>query len=168
MDRAAIRDGAEATPPAFRMSRDECGVIMEGGYAPGTFAVLLVEDVPVQMMAAASALQDAGLRVVEAPTVEAATSALGADAELRVIVADIDLDGEPLTGLTLAKAVAARWPDLAVLIISGVIMPETDAMPAGARFLQKPFEPEALVDAVRSLVEARDAGRLAPDGSITD
>lgn len=42
-------------------------------------AVLLVEDVPVQMMAPAGAMRDAGLRVVEAPTVEAVTPALSAD-----------------------------------------------------------------------------------------
>lgn len=136
--------------------------------ASGTLSVLLVEDMPVQMMAAASALRDAGLRVVEAPTVDAATSALSADPELRAMIADIDLGGEPLTGLTLAKAVAARWPEVVLLIISGAITPEPAAMPAGARFLKKPFEPETLVDAVLSLVAVRDAGRLAPDGSMAD
>ncbi|AWN39071.1 response regulator [Methylobacterium radiodurans] len=141
---------------------------MTAGDAPDTFAVLLVEDESLQMMAAAGALRDAGLRVVEAPTVEAATSALAAEPELRVLVADIDLGGEPLTGLMLAKAAAARWPDIDVLIVSGVMNPETEALPAGARFLKKPFEPEALVDAVCGLVEARAAGRLAPDGSMTD
>ncbi|MGV7033796.1 response regulator [Methylobacterium symbioticum] len=133
--------------------------------ATAPLAVLLVEDVPVQMMAAAGALRDAGMRVTEAPTVEAATTALADDPDLRVLVADIDLGGEPLTGLTLAKAVAARWPDVSVLIVSGIVTPEPDALPAAARFLRKPFEPESLAEAVRGLVEARNAGRLAPDGS---
>ncbi|AWN44316.1 response regulator [Methylobacterium durans] len=116
-------------------------------------------------MAAASARGDAGMRVLEAATVEAATSALDAHPDLRVMVADIDLVGEPLTGLTLAKAAAARWPDVSMLMVSGIIEPEQEAMPQGARFLRKPFEAETLVGAVRALAAARASGRLEPDGS---
>ncbi|AWN44467.1 response regulator [Methylobacterium durans] len=116
-------------------------------------------------MAATSALRDAGMRVMEAATIEAATSALDANPDLRVMVTDIDLIGEPLTGLTLAKAVAARWPEVSMLIVSGVVQLEPGAMPQGARFLRKPFEDEALVRAVQELVATRAAGCLEPDGS---
>jgi DNA-binding NtrC family response regulator len=100
--------------------------------------VLRVEDVPVQMVVAAGALRDACLQGVEAPTVEAATSALDADPELRVMIADIDLSGESLAGLTLAKAVAAQQPDVVVLIISGAIAPEAEPKPAGVSLLRRP------------------------------
>jgi DNA-binding NtrC family response regulator len=83
-------------------------------------AVLLVEDNPVQLMGAAAALQDAGYEVAEASTVEAAQAHLAARPELVAMVADVDLAGGPLTGFTLAKAVAARWPEIAILIVSGL------------------------------------------------
>ena len=131
----------------------------------GALAVLLVEDVPLQLMDAAETLREAGMRVVEAATVDAATSALDTDPGLRAMVTDIDLSGEPLNGLALAKAVAARWPEVAVLLVSGFVQPETEALPQGARFLRKPFEPETLIGAVRDLVAAREAGTLEPETS---
>ncbi|MEA1832620.1 response regulator [Methylobacterium durans] len=136
---------------------------MADASVPTAFGVLIVEDVPVQRMAAASALRDAGLRVAEASTVDGATAALDADPDIRIMVTDIDLVGEPLTGLTLAKAVAARWPEIALLIVSGVVVPEPEALPQGARFLRKPFEAETLLGAVRDLVATRAAGALEPD-----
>ncbi|MER2267917.1 response regulator [Methylobacterium oxalidis] len=138
---------------------------MAGVAGSAGLLVLIVEDEPVQRMAAASTLRDAGMRVLEAATVEAATSALDAHPDLRVMVADIDLVGEPLTGLTIAKAVAARWPEVSIVLVSGIIEPELEAMPQGARFLRKPFEAETLVSAVRALAAARASGRLEPDGS---
>ncbi|AWN40097.1 response regulator [Methylobacterium durans] len=138
---------------------------MAAGAGSAGLVVLIVEDDPVQRMAAASALGDAGMRVLEAATVEAATSALDAHPDLEVMVADIDLSGEPLTGLTLAKAAAARWPEVSIVLVSGIVEPEPEAMPQGAQFLRKPFEAEALVGAVRELAAARASGRLEPDGS---
>ncbi|MER2267414.1 response regulator [Methylobacterium oxalidis] len=138
---------------------------MADASVPNTFGVLIVEDAPVQRMAAASALRDAGLRVVEASTIDEATTALDADPDVRIMVTDIDLVGEPLTGLTLAKAVAARWPEISLLIVSGVAVPEPEAMPQGARFLRKPFEAETLVNAVRELVVKRAAGALEPSAT---
>lgn len=108
---------------------------MAGVAGSAGLLVLIVEDEPVQRMAAASTLRDAGMRVLEAATVEAATSALDAHPDLRVMVASIDLVGEPLTGLTLAKAVAARWREVSIVLVSGIIEPELEAMPQGARFL---------------------------------
>jgi DNA-binding NtrC family response regulator len=118
-------------------------------------AVLIVEDDPVQLMEAAAVLQDAGYEVAEAATVEAAQDHLAARPELVAMVADVDLAGEPLSGFTLAKAVAARWPELAILIVSGVAWPAEEQMPMGARFLRKPFTAEGLVKALRAVLVAR-------------
>jgi len=121
-------------------------------------AVLIVEDDPVQLMEAAAVLRDAGYEVAEASTVEAALVHLAARPELVALVADVDLAGEPLSGFTLAKAVAARWPELAILIVSGVEWPGVDQMPMGARFLRKPFTPEGLAEALRAVLTVRRVG----------
>ena len=118
-------------------------------------AVLIVEDDPVQLMEAAAALRDAGYEVAEASTVEAAQAHLAARPELVAMVADVDLAGEPLSGFTLAKAVAARWPEVAILIVSGVEWPSEEQMPMGARFLRKPFALEGLAQALRAVPAAR-------------
>lgn len=118
-------------------------------------AVLIVEDDPVQLMEAAAALRDAGYEVAEASTVEAAQAHLAARPELVAMVADVDLAGEPLSGFTLAKAVAARWPEVAILIVSGVEWPSEKQMPMGARFLRKPFALEGLAQALRAVLAAR-------------
>ncbi|MHB2209745.1 response regulator [Methylobacterium sp. CM6257] len=117
--------------------------------------VLLVEDDPLQLMDASAALREAGFEVAEASTVEAAQAHLAARPELVAMVADVDLAGGPLTGFTLAKAVAARWPEIAILIVSGLEWPAEAQMPAGARFLRKPFAPEALAEALRTVLTAR-------------
>jgi DNA-binding NtrC family response regulator len=121
-------------------------------------AVLLVEDNPLQLMEAASTLREAGYEVAEAATVEAAQAHLAARPELVAMVADVDLAGEPLTGFTLAKAVAARWPEIAILIVSGLVWPSDGDMPMGAHFLRKPFTGDVLVRALRSALEARGVG----------
>src|SRR6478735_12553353 len=118
-------------------------------------AVLLVEDDPLQLMDASAALREAGFEVAEASTIDAAQAHLAARPELVAMVADVDLAGEPLSGFTLAKAVAARWPEVAILIVSGVEWPSEEQMPMGARFLRKPFAPGGLAEALRAVLTAR-------------
>lgn len=121
-------------------------------------AVLLVEDDPLQLMEAAAGLRDAGFEVAEASTIEGAQAHLAARPELVAMVADVDLSGEPLSGFTLAKAVAARWPEVAILIVSGVEWPGEEQMPMGARFLRKPYAPEGLAEALRAVLVSRGIG----------
>jgi DNA-binding response OmpR family regulator len=118
-------------------------------------AVLLVEDDPLQLMDASAALREAGFEVAEASTIKAAQAHLAARPELVAMIADVDLTGEPLSGFTLAKAVAARWPELAIMIVSGVEWPGEEQMPMGARFLRKPFTPEVLAEGLQALLVTR-------------
>lgn len=127
---------------------------MANAFSPRT-AVLLVEDDPLQLMAAAAILREAGCDVAEAANVQAAQAHLAARPELVAMVADVDLKGETLTGFTLAKAVAARWPEIAILIASGLVWPGDGDMPQGARFLRKPFTDEGLIRALKSTLAAR-------------
>ncbi|MCJ2086009.1 response regulator [Methylobacterium sp. E-005] len=142
---------------------------MADAFAPQP-AVLLVEDDPVQLMEAAASLRDAGYEVAEASTIEAAQAHLAARPELVAMVADVDLAGEPLTGFTLAKAVAARWPERAILIVSGLVWPAEGAMPMGAGYLRKPFTADGLAKALRAVLAARglEGPGTAPDLSLVE
>lgn len=140
---------------------------MADAFAPRP-AVLLVEDDTVQLMEAATALREAGYEVAEASTVEAAQAHLAARPELVAMVADVDLAGAPLTGFTLAKAVAARWPERAILIVSGLVWPAEGDVPMGSGYLRKPFTADGLVKALRAVLTARglEEPGAAPDLSL--
>jgi FixJ family two-component response regulator len=64
--------------------------------------------------------------------------------ELRALVTDINLGGG-MSGVELAQYVKRRFPDLTVVMVSGLGPPY---VPQGARFLRKPYLPEQLLDAV--------------------
>lgn len=74
------------------------------------------------------------------------------------MVVDVDLAGEPLSDFTLAKAVAVRWPEIAILIVSGVEWPGEEQMPMGARFLRKPFAHDGLANALGAVLATRGIG----------
>ena len=64
--------------------------------------------------------------------------------ELRALVTDIELGGE-MSGVQLAQYAKRKFPDLNVVMISGGGPPN---VPHGTHFLQKPYPPEQLLDAV--------------------
>lgn len=120
-----------------------------------TFSVLLVEDDALQRMCTAEELRAIGLDVVEAVGIDGAITALEGHPGLRAMVADVDLAGEPTAGILLARAVALRWPELAILVASGRNEPMVGQLPAGTRFLRKPYDVRELAGVMRSLVEHR-------------
>ena len=66
---------------------------------------------------------------------------------LAAVVTDIEMPGA-LDGLELAKVIEARWPTIAVVIVSGRRLPPPDELPLNALVLSKPYSPERLVAAV--------------------
>ena len=132
--------------------------------SPVRINVLLVEDSPMQRLNAAEGLRAMGFHGVEVPGIDGAIKALNQDG-FDVMISDVDLVGETMTGFLLAKAVAARWPEVAILVVSGMTEPASDQLPAGAEFLAKPYTERQLTNAVRSLMDSRadDAGEMLDD-----
>jgi FixJ family two-component response regulator len=64
--------------------------------------------------------------------------------ELWALVTDINLGGET-SGVELAQYAKRRFPDLNVVMVSGLGPP---LVPHGTRFLRKPYEPQQLLAAV--------------------
>lgn len=114
--------------------------------------VLLVEDDGLLLMEAADTLQDAGFRVLEAPHADRALSLLEGRADVGVLMTDVDMPQGSMDGFALARLVARRWPDIPVLVVSGMGFPGPDDMPEGARFIPKPYEPRMLVNALKACV----------------
>lgn len=114
--------------------------------------LLLVEDDPLVRLTVAMLMEDHGFRVSQAATAEEAISVMEAGLNVPVLVTDVDL-GAGLTGPQLADRLRERWPNLAVVFITG--RPASlGGRPIGPReaMLPKPFEASSLAALVQRLV----------------
>jgi CheY-like chemotaxis protein len=110
------------------------------------FTALVVEDDSLQRELLADLLKGEGLEVIECTTAEAAELVLATTGlELCALVTDVYLDGE-MTGIELAAYAKEKYPALNIIVMSGR---ETPALPHDTLFLQKPFRPAELVQAVQ-------------------
>ena len=115
---------------------------------PVTDVVLLVEDEPVILLAAAELLSGEGFEVLVASNSEEALAILAQRPETKVVVSDINLGGGR-SGLELAWSVAQDMPHTRVILISGEQRPAREQYPEAAIFLTKPYAPGALVSLTR-------------------
>jgi DNA-binding NtrC family response regulator len=131
--------------------------------------VLVVEDDPLVRETVACGLEDDGLEVATAPTAELAIEAAAATGAPAVLVTDVDL-GAGLDGVALAAIFAGRWPEVAVVFITGREDRHLDNHRLGPRqcLVPKPFSLGALAGIVRGFVERRQPGTEARASSATD
>jgi len=122
--------------------------------APGAGErVLVVEDEDAARTGLAEILEILGYRPVAVASGEAALALAPAD-RFDALLSDLVLPG--INGADLADRLVERWPELAVIIMSGYT--EDEAMRRGisageVRFLQKPFDMETLARELRSALD---------------
>ncbi len=116
----------------------------------GTLQALLVDDEPSIRQFAGIVLQREGFVTLPACSrAEALRLAEVTPGRIDVLVTDVQLtDGD---GIELACAVRRKRPDIAVLVISGLIYYEPRAAANGYLFLAKPFTPAKLAASLRAL-----------------
>ena len=121
----------------------------------GTETILLVEDEPSVRTLVRDELRKLGYRVVEAKNgVEACLLATQEAGSLQLLLTDVVMPG--MGGRELAQHLSVIKPDLRTLFISGYT--DDVGIMAGqeegtSSFLQKPFTPEVLARAVRTLLD---------------
>jgi two-component system, cell cycle sensor histidine kinase and response regulator CckA len=121
----------------------------------GTESILLVEDEPSVRTLVRDELRKLGYRVVEAKNgVEACLLATQEAGSLQLLLTDVVMPG--MGGRELAQHLSVIKPDLRTLFISGYT--DDVGIMAGqeegtSSFLQKPFTPEVLARAVRTLLD---------------
>ena len=122
----------------------------------GRECVLLVEDEDAVRRWMARTLRERGYTVIEARDgVEALACAEAQGSAIDALATDVDMPR--LSGIELARHLSVRRPDLRVLFFSGSSQERLegpDSCVEGSRFLQKPFSSEALLGALRGLLEA--------------
>ena len=119
--------------------------------------ILLVEDEPAVRALTRATLERHGYRVIEAAT-GADALILWRDARDRIalLVTDLVMPGG-VTGQELARAVRAERSTLKIVFISGYsidVAGKELRLDAGTSFLQKPFGPAVLLEAVRRTLDA--------------
>ena len=120
--------------------------------APLKQCVVLVEDEPLTRGVAAELLTEAGLIVLEAGHADDALRILESQAsDVHILFTDIHMPGS-LDGLELAHHTRRVWPWIALLIASGKARPAFIDMPAGSRFLPKPYDFDHMLSHVRELI----------------
>lgn len=115
--------------------------------------ILVVEDEPLIRLGLTSLVQDYGHQAVEARDADEAIRLLDRDAEVRLVITDVDMPGS-MDGIRLAHYVRQKWPPIHLIVISGKVGVTPGELPLGARFMAKPYQEPALV----GLIEALAAG----------
>ena len=117
--------------------------------------VVIAEDEALLRMVAVDALADEGFATLEAEHAAAVLAICDEQAEkIDVLFTDIQMPG-PMDGLELAHHVRERWPWIAVLIASGNMFPTAHSLPAGCRFVTKPYDLRNIVSHLRELAAGR-------------
>ena len=115
--------------------------------------ILVVDDVVLARMVAASQLRHHGFSVIEVSSGEEALRILGAAVKVDLVFADVNLEGSSLDGFELVRWVRNNKPGTKILLTSGVVR---SPGPDGDAVLPKPYKYDELLRRIRAL--------LAPDG----
>lgn len=145
-DEAVYGWSAEESDPENEASPKDADPGKSAAISRGTILVVDDEDLVRSMIA--TIMEDAGFDVIEVGDgLEALTFLERNGGEIAALVSDIKMPG--LDGLELTRRVAARWPAVAIVLVSGY---PTDGrmsdVPEAAVFVPKPFRLDDLANAV--------------------
>jgi CheY-like chemotaxis protein len=118
--------------------------------APNRPVVLVVEDEATVLMIALEAIADEGFEAIGAVDADEALAVLDARDDVDVLFTDINMPGS-MSGLRLAHAARRRWPAIRIIVTSAIHTAAMSELPAGARFLRKPYRYLELMAAVREM-----------------
>ena len=113
--------------------------------------IMVVEDEPLIRLGLASTIEDAGYEVVEAASADEAIRKLEATEGVQLVLTDVDMPGS-MDGIRLAHYVSKRWPPIRLMVISGKVGLTPGQLPAGARFMTKPYQEPALITMVEAMM----------------
>jgi DNA-binding response OmpR family regulator len=113
--------------------------------------VLLVEEEPTVRQAVVRYLEEADFKVIEAADSDTALALLKKHDSLQGLVTDAHLPGK-IDGFELAGLARERWPQLAVVMMSGHSDASSGPVPEGGEFVAKPYLTTHLIPALNRLI----------------
>jgi signal transduction histidine kinase/ActR/RegA family two-component response regulator len=150
----------KAKAPAMTPEERGSTVVIEGR----PLRILVVEDNPLVADVAISLLTERGHAVTHASTADEALARIHADPSFDLVFSDLVMPGD-LDGLELARRVQAMWPALPVLLATGYSDAANRAMEEGFTLIIKPYQPDALLTAIREVTTAdrsSDSSNVVP------
>jgi CheY-like chemotaxis protein len=120
--------------------------------------ILLVEDDEPLRYALARGLRQAGYRVLDTGSSIEAIAFLDGGETVDLLVTDIIVPGRP-HGFALGRMARLRRRDLKIIYLTGLSsLPEIELADAAGTVLQKPIDPDRLIDEIgRALADAPPA-----------
>ncbi len=113
----------------------------------------MVDDDALIRMDAKDILEEAGFRVLEAANPKEALSLLEHRGDsIQLLFTDVQMPPSKLDGFYLARQCAASWPDVGIIVASGMLEPQADDLPLGAIFVRKPFSADVVYDHLEQLL----------------
>lgn len=119
--------------------------------------ILVIEDEVLIRLAICDHLRHCGYRVIEGSSAEDAQRVLRAAEPVELLFSDVDLGPGP-SGLALARWVREHFPDVRILLASGVARLDEQTAALCDGFFDKPYAPERLEAEIRRLL-IRAAGQ---------
>lgn len=106
--------------------------------------IVVAEDDAILLMDAMDLAEEAGLKPYGAHSADEAIQLLETHADIRVLFTDVQMNGS-MDGVALAHLVRQKWPDVAIIVTSGVARIASGDLPEAGRFIPKPYGPKAIV-----------------------
>jgi CheY-like chemotaxis protein len=116
-----------------------------------TPVIVLVDEEPTIWQATTRQLQEASFEVVEATDSDEALRLLEKLSAVHALVTDAHVPGR-IDGFELAAMARRRWPDLAVVMMSGHSDATSGPVPEGGEFVAKPYLSTHLVPTLNRLL----------------
>jgi DNA-binding NtrC family response regulator len=110
--------------------------------------VMVVESESIIRIEAVDLVKDAGYEVIDASDADSALVILHSRNDIRAVFTNIRMPGS-LNGMELAHFVRKRWPHIRLMVTSSPR--QWEDFPANWRYIQKPYAPEQVTTALRSL-----------------
>lgn len=119
--------------------------------------VLVVEDEAIIREDVIDVLEREGFAALRAANAHEALAVLDQSPGIQAVFTDIQMPGR-LDGIDLARQVADRHPEIAVLVTSGRSYAAPDDLPASSRFIPKPYMPRAVARILREIMSDGPSG----------
>jgi DNA-binding NtrC family response regulator len=130
--------------------------------------ILVVEADAILRTAMVAAIGAAGFRAIEAETGDGALRCLDRHGDIALVFTAINIPGN-VDGVALAVQIHRDWPDIAIVITSGIVSLRQSSLPRRCRFLKKPYRPDDAIVCFRLLLELdREIPVLGPQSRHAD
>ena len=124
---------------------------MDKARSEETPVIVVVEEETHERVFIADHLAEAGFEVLQADSSDAALALLEKRDDVRGVVTDPHVPGR-IDGGELARLVRERWPEMAVVMMSGHSDESSGPLPEGSEFVAKPHLVSRLVPALHTLL----------------